>query len=106
MTTDRVEVMAGEPWCFDPEQIRRLTDWQIEELYLKPAVRKSEAMERDRKGLPPAAPPEEEAKPMATPPPRAAMVGVMTGMMGMSVKDANAEYDRQLAEWEKQKARG
>lgn len=30
--------MAGEPWCLTPGAIGKLTDWQIWELYVKPAV--------------------------------------------------------------------
>ncbi len=93
--------MAGEPWCFPPETIARMTDYQIDEVYLKPAVERAKAMEAERKGLPaelpPAASPND--KPMTKPPPRAAMVGTMTGMLGYTVEAANAEYDRQLAEW-------
>lgn len=33
--------MAGEPWCFTPDQIARLTDFQIEWLYLRPAARRA-----------------------------------------------------------------
>lgn len=35
--------MGGEPWCFTPAEIGSLTDWQIWELYVRPAVRRQEA---------------------------------------------------------------
>lgn len=31
-------VLAQEPWCFDPDQLARLTRRQAEEMYLWPAV--------------------------------------------------------------------
>lgn len=93
--------MGGEPWCFTPEQIAPLTDSQIEDVYLKPALAKQDAMERERKGLPPK-PADDDRRPLTEPPPRAAVVGMMR-TLGMSVEKANAEYDRQLAEWEAQR---
>lgn len=91
--------MAGEPWCFPPEVIAKLTDYQIDELYLRPAVKRAEAMERERKGLPPAADP----KPLAEPPPREAMIRFAASMFGKTRQQAEAEYDAQLAEWQKQR---
>ncbi len=41
--------LAQEPWCFHPNQIARLTDWQIINVYLKPAAKRAEAMRRDMK---------------------------------------------------------
>lgn len=92
--------MGGEPWCFPPAIIATLTDHVIEEAYLKPAVKKAEAMERERKGLPAATP---NPEPMTQPPPRNAVVSTMMGVLGMTREAAEAEYDRQLAEWEAQK---
>lgn len=91
--------MAGEPFLFTPAEIARLTDWQIDRVYLEPAVRRAEAMERERKGLPPAG----GAQPLAAPPNREVMVRSAMSMFGRSRADAEADYDRQLAEWEKQR---
>lgn len=48
--------MAQEPWCFHPEQIATLTDWQVMHLYLKPAMDRAEQMrkdmEKDRQKIP------------------------------------------------------
>lgn len=33
--------MCQEPWCFHPDQIATLTDFQIEWLYLRPAAERS-----------------------------------------------------------------
>lgn len=30
--------LCTEPWCFHPEQVNRLTDWQIWSLVIRPAV--------------------------------------------------------------------
>ena len=40
-------MLCQEPWGFTPEQVERLTDWQIENLYAKPAVERAERMARD-----------------------------------------------------------
>lgn len=47
------ELMGGEPWCFAPEQIGKLTDWQIWELYVKPAVRRQRDATRKGRGRKP-----------------------------------------------------
>ena len=92
--------MGGEPWCFPADVVARMTDYQIDEAYLAPAVARAEALERERKGLPPK--PDPAAPVPDTPPPRAAVVGVMVHHLGYTVEKANAEYDRQLAEWKAQ----
>lgn len=33
--------MGGEPWCFHPHQIADLTDFQIHNVYVKPAVERA-----------------------------------------------------------------
>lgn len=69
-------------------------------MYLKPAVKRAEAMERERKGLPQLAP--ENAPAMTAPPHRETVVRTAMAMLGRSRKDAEADYDSQLAEWNKQ----
>jgi len=92
--------MGGEPWCFTPAEIAPLTDYQIDEVYLKPAVRRAEAMERERKGLPPPPTPGEKAP--DAPPPRGAVVAFAMSTFGKTREQAEAMYDAQLAAWEKQ----
>jgi hypothetical protein len=38
--------MGGEPWCFPPDVIAKLTDYQIEHLYLKPAAKRAAEWEK------------------------------------------------------------
>lgn len=98
--------MGGEPWCFTPDQIARLTDYQILHLYILPAVRRSREAELRGKGMDP-----ELAAGVAgsepSIPPREAMVHALMAM-GMSRSAAESEYDRQLAEtlklWEEENA--
>lgn len=40
--------MGGEPWRFTPDQIARVTDWQVLNVYVKPAVERAERMDRER----------------------------------------------------------
>lgn len=40
------ELLAQEPWCWHPDQIARVTDYQIERLYQGPAKRRAEAFDR------------------------------------------------------------
>jgi hypothetical protein len=40
--------MGGEPWCFDHYAIAGLTDFQIHNVYVLPAVRRAKRAERDR----------------------------------------------------------
>ena len=44
------QMLAQEPWCYHPEQIASLTDWQIEHLYVRPVVERSKQMERAARG--------------------------------------------------------
>jgi hypothetical protein len=41
--------LAQEPWCFAPETIANLTDWQIVNVYLRPAMKRSEEMRKEMK---------------------------------------------------------
>lgn len=47
--TEALTALAQEPWCFHPDQIARLTDWQVVNLYLKPAAKRADAMRREMK---------------------------------------------------------
>lgn len=39
-----------DPWCFTPDQIAKLTRWQVENLYLNPAEKQSQELERSLQG--------------------------------------------------------
>jgi hypothetical protein len=91
--------LAQEPWCFSPDQIARLTDRQITDWYIRPAADRARAA----RNLPPLPDPRAPEPQTDQPPPRAAVVGVMHHVLGLSVAEANRRYDEQLAEYERQK---
>lgn len=127
MTLDWYQALCQEPWCFTPAEIARLTDWQILELYLKPASERArefeEKMRRDHPNLGDRPPP--TAGPTPTPPSgggrrgdngppgepgseehRSACVNASVAVMGMPRAAAEAMYERQLAEFKLGRARG
>ena len=98
--------LAQEPWCYTPEQIARLTDWQVLNVYLKPAIERAEEM---RKQMPP--PPTMPnghsltsfdapgtsgmpSEPSVTMFDRETAIGLMTDL-GLSPEQAAAAYDRE-----------
>lgn len=122
-------MLAQEPWCYTPEQIARLTDWQIENLYAKPAHERAEQMRRESAsssmpapsagpGMHPANAPhtvetvqhvgEPDGPPgePGSPEHRHAIVDALMGMMGLSRERADASYDRQLADHVRATANG
>ena len=48
MIQQALEMLAQEPWCFHPNQIATLTDWQIEELYARPAIERNKKWDEER----------------------------------------------------------
>lgn len=42
--------MAQEPWGFSPDQLAKLTDFQVLELYLKPAAERADQLKREQPG--------------------------------------------------------
>jgi hypothetical protein len=46
----QVAVMGGEPWCFPPAVIARLTDYQILHVYVYPLVERNERLKREQNG--------------------------------------------------------
>lgn len=42
--------MAQEPWGFSPDVLARLTDFQVLELYLKPAAERADQLKREQPG--------------------------------------------------------
>lgn len=81
--------LTQEPWCFHPDQIARLTDWQIEYLYFAPA--RARAAEFRRASGQAGAP--REPPPQSGPPTRAQYIAGARMLFGDS-RDWGAEYDR------------
>ena len=44
------EILSGEPWCWTQEEINRHTDAYLWNVIIRPAMRKTRKMERQRKG--------------------------------------------------------
>ena len=44
------ETLCGEPWCWTPQVIGELTDYQVWELVLRPALRRAREFDRKRSG--------------------------------------------------------
>jgi len=42
--------LAQEPWGFSPDVLARLTDFQVLELYLKPAAERADQLKRESPG--------------------------------------------------------
>ena len=78
-----------------PRDFAELTDHQILHNYLYPAAERAEQAKSDGR---PVNYTEDEPAPRTEPPPRAAIVGMLVGL-GATKEVANAEYDRQLADW-------
>lgn len=97
-------MLAQEPWCFTPDQIGKLTDLQIERLYARPAI------ERSKKHSPSG--PQRTAPSESTGPPgepgsrehRSACISAYMNIQGLKRERAEAQYDRQLAQYEAEKA--
>lgn len=100
-------MLCQEPWCYLPEQIARLTDWQIENLYAKPAIERAKHMPQ----APGQLPPRTHAEGTSTGPPgepgspehRSACIGAYMGIQGLGRERAVAQYEKQLAQWKAEK---
>ena len=44
--------LAQEPWGFTPDVLARLTDWQVREVYLRPAGERADEVRRASAGKP------------------------------------------------------
>ena len=96
------EMLCQEPWCYHPERIGKLTDWQIEHLYALPAAERAEEMRRDSPGAggrPPAARPEPgpEPEPGSAEHRRRVVSALVNGPFGVSPERAAQIYESQLA---------
>lgn len=111
--------LCQEPWCFHPDQIARLTDWQIVHLYFEPAIERSKQMEAERSRATGSTVP---ADPQAigkrkiygasepgqsgpdyepgTPGHRKQIIeSAFMGVMGLKREQAERLYEKQLAQW-------
>jgi hypothetical protein len=88
----RAALLLQEPWGFHPDQVARLTPWQVETVYL--TLARELAREAEGKG----GPGEVEDQFEKGLPPRAEFVAAMMGTDGGSSEHWNAVYDRLDAE--------
>lgn len=91
-------MLAQEPWCFHPEQIASLTDWQIEHLYVRPAVERVQRLEAERRGGQAAAasiPATSDSSPDPSQPEFRGWVVAQFMAMGMSRAEAERRYEEQ-----------
>ncbi len=99
MIRQAYEMFAQEPWSYKPWEMERLTDWQIEYLYAKPAALRSEEMRKE--GSTTARPAPANREPMPEPGTDAHRALIVTGMMAgpfaYSREKAESAYDKQLA---------
>jgi hypothetical protein len=110
-------MLSQEPWCYTPDQIGRLTDWQILNLYAKPAIERSKQYSttpspgaaapagRTRphgEGAPSSGPPGEPGSPQH----RSACIGAYMDVQGLSRERAVAQYEKQLDQWREMQKKG
>lgn len=97
-----IETLGGEPWCFSPDVIARLTDFQIWDVYVRPAVERSKKWKGGSgAGAEPVAREEVEGPPgePGSAEHRRACVGAFMSVQGLNRERAEQQYDRQLAQW-------
>lgn len=76
--------MGGEPWCFCPDVIARLTDYQILHVYVYPLVERNKRLERERNG-------DSDTGSSAAPPVEAgSLEELVVAYRGMGLSDATA----------------
>ncbi len=105
-------MLAQEPWCFHPEEMASLTDAQIENFYLQPAMERHERMEAEREGRLPIPPipgvpdmPDIPNNANDTPPDLESpdlkeYVIKQYVKMGMSRDSAIKKYETELRDWQ------
>ncbi len=95
---EMLTALAQEPWCFHPSQIAELTDWQVMELYIKPAVKRADelkkSMEKNQSSALPFSPPESSSSPGTRRglPDRERSIEIMVSF-GISAEKAAADWD-------------
>ncbi len=96
--------MMGEPWCYTPDEVARLTDFQIWHQYMRPAAERAKQLGGGGRTVsgsaaapvagsdgPPGEPGSDEH--------RRACVGAYMSVQGLNRERAEAQYARQLAQW-------
>lgn len=93
-------LLCNDPWHYRPEEVGRLTDWQIMELVIGPAVRRS----RRNRGLTEPTEPrgrrgrrKEKRGPLAGLPSREAFIRGGVEVFGGDPEKLAAEYDEAVA---------
>lgn len=98
-----------EPWCFHPDQVATLTDDQIVNRYLKPAIERSERAGVSGGGE--SVGPRRSAPAASTGPPgepgspehRNACINAYVQVQGLKHERAVAQYEKQLAQYHAEK---
>lgn len=97
MIQEAYAALCQEPWCFTPDQVSRLTDWQMLELYFLPAVRRAKDLkdgsEKESAVATPAAAPSGGGSEI----PNRELFVATAMTLRMDRATAEAQYDRQLA---------
>lgn len=99
------QALCGEPWLYRPEEVGRLTDYQVWEILIRPAARKQRQWDREygrrkaRPGRPPKRKPNTDGRPDGVPT-RKQYIAIGR-QLGLTRKQAAAEYDRQMAAMDK-----
>ena len=118
-------MLAQEPWCFLPEHIGKLTDWQIEHEYAKPAIARAEELRKDfpqsdHPTVPSSAPGGSASSPYASARVEESDLGepgspshrnwhlsaYMNGPLRYTPERAREMYERQLAQWKAEQGKG
>ncbi len=94
------ELLAQQPWCFHPEQIATLTDWQIERLYARAALQRAERWEAEHAVREPSESPSNQnhhpgSPPEPTSPHFREWVLSQFQAMGLSRNEAESRYAEQ-----------
>lgn len=103
MIRDAYVMLSQEPWCYTPEQIGKLTDWQIRFLYAEPAAKRAKEFQEDfPTGNRPAVPKAESAdlgEPGSPAHRNWHISAFVNGPMSMTPQQAAAAYEKQLSVW-------
>jgi hypothetical protein len=106
--------LCQEPWAMTPPEFAALTDWQIAELYFRPAAERSEQMKRDTPALnaPHAGQSVYAPPPGEVPPPEPGTPAFKLWCInkfvsfGLSHAEAVAQYEAQNAQWLREQGKG
>jgi hypothetical protein len=105
--------LAGDGFGLKLREIAALTDWQVAELYFRPAAERSEQMKRDTPALnAPHAGQSVYAPPAGEPPPEPGTPAFKLWCInkfvsfGLSHAEAVAQYEAQNAQWLREQGKG